>query len=83
MSTTLGFGLISILCFLLTFLIIWQLAKIVYGRVQELDVLIKTLSKEKKIEDELKLIKSYQITIEKRLIEIEKAVGLDNSNFND
>lgn len=83
MSTTLGFGLISILCFLLTFLIIWQLAKIVYGRVQELDVLIKTLSKEKKIEDELKLIKSYQITIEKRLIEIEKAAGLDNSNFND
>ena len=83
MSTTLGFGLISILCFLLTFLIIWQLAKIVYGRVQELDVLIKTLSKEKKIEDELKLIKSYQITIEKRLIDIEKAVGLDNSNFND
>lgn len=83
MSTTLGFGLISILCFLLTFLIIWQLAKIVYGRVQELDVLIKTLSKEKKIEDELKLIKSYQITIEKRLIEIEKVVGLDNSNFND
>lgn len=83
MSTTLGFGLISILCFLLTFLIIWQLAKIVYGRVQELDVLIKTLSKEKKIEDELKLIKSYQITIEKRLIEIEKVAGLDNSNFND
>lgn len=83
MSTTLGFGLISILCFLLTFLIIWQLAKIVYGRVQELDVLIKTLSKEKKIEDELKLIKSYQITIEKRLIDIEKVVGLDNSNFND
>lgn len=83
MSATLGFGLISILCFLLTFLIIWQLAKIVYGRVQELDVLIKTLSKEKKIEDELKLIKSYQITIEKRLIEIEKVVGLDNSNFND
>lgn len=83
MNTTLGFGLISILCFLLTFLIIWQLAKIVSGRVQELDVLIKTLSKEKKIEDELKLIKSYQITIEKRLIDIEKVVGLDNSNFND
>ena len=80
MSTTLGFGLI---CFLLTFLIIWQLAKIVYGRVQELDVLIKTLSKEKKIEEELKLIKSYEVTIEKRLIEIEKAIGLDNSNFND
>lgn len=82
MSTTLGFGLISILCFLLTFLIIWQLGKIVYGRVQELDQVIKTLSKEKKIEEELKLIKSYEVTIERRLLEIEKAVGLDNSNFN-
>jgi hypothetical protein len=57
--------------------------QIVKGRVQELDQVIKTLSREKNIEEKLSLIKSYEVTIERRLIQIEKAVGLDNSNFND
>lgn len=83
MSATLGYILLFILCLVYNVFFVYQMRQIVKGRVQELDQVIKTLSREKKIEEELKLIKSYEVTIERRLIQIEKAVGLDDSNFND
>lgn len=83
MSATLGYILLFILCLVYNVFFVYQMRQIVKGRVQELDQVIKTLSREKNIEEKLSLIKSYEVTIERRLIEIEKAVGLDNSNFND
>lgn len=83
MSATLGYILLFILCLVYNVFFVYQMRQIVKGRVQELDQVIKSLSREKKVEEELKLIKSYEVTIERRLIQIEKAVGLDNSNFND
>lgn len=83
MSATLGYILLFILCLAYSVFFVYQMRQIVKGRVQELDQVIKTLSREKNIEEKLSLIKSYEVTIERRLIEIEKAVGLDNSNFND
>lgn len=83
MSATLGYILLFILCLIYNVFFVYQMRQIVKGRVQELDQVIKTLSREKNIEEKLSLIKSYEVTIERRLIQIEKAVGLDNSNFND
>ena len=83
MSATLGYILLFILCLAYSVFFVHQMRQIVKGRVQELDQVIKTLSREKNIEEKLSLIKSYEVTIERRLIQIEKAVGLDNSNFND
>lgn len=79
----LAFGIIELLCLVATGFIIFQLGKIVKGRVDELDLLIKTLSREKKLEGELKVIHSYLVTNENKLNEIEKVIGLDNSNDND
>lgn len=83
MSATLGYILLFILCLIYNVFFVYQMRQIVKGRVQELDQVIKTLSREKNIEEKLSLIKSYEVTIERRLIQIEKAVGLDDSNFND
>lgn len=74
MSVTLGFGLISVLCFLLTFGITFEIGKIVKGRKEELDQVIKILERDKALTNELKMIKSYEVTIEARLSEIEKAL---------
>lgn len=83
MSATLGYILLFILCLIYNVFFVYQMRQMVKGRVQELDQVIKTLSREKNIEEKLSLIKSYEVTIERRLIQIEKAVGLDDSNFND
>lgn len=83
MSATLGYIILFFIMLVFDGFFVWQIGKIVYGRVQELDQVIKTLSREKKIEEELKLIKSYQVTIESELNKIEKVIGLDNSNDND
>jgi hypothetical protein len=48
--------------------------KIVEGRKEELEQVIKTLDRDKKIVEELKQIHNYGITIETRLTEIRKAV---------
>lgn len=83
MSATLGYIILFFIMLVFNGFYIYQIGKIVYGRVQELDQIIKTLTREKKLEEELKLIKSYEVTIEKRLNEIEKAVRLDTTNDND
>ena len=83
MSATLGYIILFFIMLVFDGFYIYQIGKIVYGRVQELDQIIKTLTREKKLEEELKLIKSYEVTIEKRLNEIEKAVRLDTTNDND
>lgn len=74
MSVTLGFGLISLLCFLLTFLITFEIGKIVKGRKEELDQVIKVLERDKALTNELKMIKNYEVTVEARLSEIEKVL---------
>lgn len=74
MSVTLGFGLISLLCFLLTFLITFEIGKIVKGRKEELDQVIKVLERDKTLTNELKMIKNYEVTIEARLSQIEKVL---------
>jgi hypothetical protein len=83
MSVTLGFGLISLLCFLLTFLIIFEIGKIVSGRKQELDQVIKILQRDKAISDELQHIKNYMATIEYRLNSIEKVALEAEDNQSD
>ena len=74
MSVTLGFGLISLLCFLLTFLITFEIGKIVKGRKEELEQVIRVLERDKTLTNELKMIKSYEVTIEARLSQIEKVL---------
>lgn len=74
MSATLGYILLFILCLVYNVFFVYQMRKIVEGRKEELEQVIKTLDRDKKIVEELKQIHNYGITIETRLTEIRKAV---------
>lgn len=74
MSATLGYILLFILCLIYNVFFVYQMRKIVEGRKEELEQVIKTLDRDKKIVEELKQIHNYGITIETRLTEIRKAV---------
>lgn len=83
MSGTLGCLLIVIvmtsgLCF-----VVYHSVKGMVKVCETLDYYIEKLSKEKPIADQLQLIKGFMVTSEKKLNDIEKAVGLDDSSDND
>lgn len=80
MSATLGYVIMFLIMIIFDAFFVWQISKIVIGRKEELDQVIKTLDREKKIEEKLSLIKSYEVTIEQKLNEIEKAVINNDDN---
>lgn len=74
MSATLGYILLFVLCLVYNVFFVYQMRQIVKGRKEELDQVIKTLEREKRLEEKIESIKNYEITIESRLTEIRKAV---------
>ena len=72
MSATLGYVLLFTLCLIYNVFFVYQMRQIVKGRVQELEQVIKTLKRENRLEEELQLVKSFEITIENRLNKIQE-----------
>ena len=83
MNATLGCLLIVIVMTIGICLVVYHSVKGMIKVCETLDYYIEKLSKEKPVADQLQLIKGFMVTSEKKLNDIEKVVGLDNSNFND
>lgn len=83
MSVVTGLALTMILSLILVAFTVYQIGKIVHGRVQELDQVIKVLKRENRLEEDLTVIKSYIITSENIMSKIEKVVTEADDNDND
>lgn len=80
MSATLGYILLFLIMITFDAFFVWQISRIVIDKKDYLDQVIKTLDRDKAISEKLNLIKSYEVTIEQRLNEIEKAVINNDDN---
>lgn len=74
MSATLGYILLMILSLLIVAYTVLQLTKATIKTVEILDKYIKKIEKEEPIADELKHIKGFMITVEKKLYDVEEAI---------
>lgn len=75
MSATLAYVILFSLCLIYSAFFVYQMRQIIKGREKELEQVIKTLDREKKLEEKIENIKNYEITIESRLNKIQEKLG--------